>query len=260
MQQLTDRVDALGAERDRLAGRVEELEKLNAEMADQLEGTAHPINLGRTSLARVSASNVNGGRGLDSVYYGVRNAFDGGKGNVVGTTTYSYWSGETRGKQWIEVRFESPVTVTGVTVDGTPARLVELSFRKGGGEDLKVAGDLAAPAHGVVRVRLHLQEGDVPPHVNEVLVRGFVPPGVKHEASVTPLIAWDESSACQAALSHYYESDMGPRKGITAKSRRRDDEIEVTLFRDGMAMARDLFNLRTSKHAFEAMVKLVPLK
>lgn len=53
------------------AALLKEIDKLKRQvkaLGEIIEGTAQPINLGRTSIAAVNASSVNGGRALDSIW------------------------------------------------------------------------------------------------------------------------------------------------------------------------------------------------
>jgi hypothetical protein len=74
------------------------------------------INLGKTSLATVSGSLINGGRQIDNPYYGVLNLFDEGR-HFINGLNYDYWLGDAGGApQWVEVRFDVPVTVSSMTI------------------------------------------------------------------------------------------------------------------------------------------------
>ena len=75
------------------------------------------INLARLSIARVSASSVNGDRPLDNPYYGVQNMFDDGR-NWINGINYSYWLGEyNRPRQFVTVCFDVPVTVSKLVIE-----------------------------------------------------------------------------------------------------------------------------------------------
>jgi hypothetical protein len=80
------------------------------------EGSEHDlVNLGRLSIARVYASGCNGGRPLENAFYGVRNAFDGGR-NVVNDINYSTWASNGP-EDFVVVRFSEAVTVTAVVIE-----------------------------------------------------------------------------------------------------------------------------------------------
>jgi hypothetical protein len=155
-------------------------------LAAQLEGTAAPINLGRTGLAAVSASSVNGGRPLTNRYYGVLNLFDDGR-NWMNNINYTYWLSGGDLQPWVEVRFDAAVTVTSIFVEGRPSFTTQLFMAKGGQfshaavqENLK----LRTPLPGVSRLRLTFtpREDGENIKVFEVRVMGYPPEG----ADATP--------------------------------------------------------------------------
>jgi len=77
------------------------------------------VNLGRTSIASVSASSVNGKREMDNVFYGIVNAFDDGK-NVRNGIPYTYWLPEPDDTECsVEVLFSRPVEIRSISVDGS---------------------------------------------------------------------------------------------------------------------------------------------
>ncbi len=73
------------------------------------------VNLARLSIARVYASGSNGGRPLENAFYGVRNAFDGGR-NVVNGIKYSTWDSDGA-EGFVLVRFSEAVTVRAVVIE-----------------------------------------------------------------------------------------------------------------------------------------------
>jgi len=77
-----------------------------------------PVDLGRTTLASVRASSVNGGRGQGNPYYGIPNAFDDGR-HVIHGIHYTEWLPDSTPPQWVEICFERPVTVAKVEADYT---------------------------------------------------------------------------------------------------------------------------------------------
>jgi hypothetical protein len=75
------------------------------------------VNLGRTSLATVNASSVNGNGSLSDPYHGVLNLFDNGENRINGIN-YDYWlSGSGSARQWVELTFATPVKITSIDVD-----------------------------------------------------------------------------------------------------------------------------------------------
>ena len=169
-----------------------EVEKLSA----VLEGTARPINLGRTDFAAVSAASSNGGRSPGNKFYGIRNAFDGGE-NWHNNINYSYWLSAGGQSMYVEVRFDHPVTVTSILLDGGPACSPIFTFHKGGEEPHgKFSGEFKPPRplHGVTGVRLNFgdQTGNI--QVNEIHVRGYPHPDVKYKVT-RPRLILDERAA-----------------------------------------------------------------
>jgi hypothetical protein len=74
------------------------------------------INLGRTSLATVSGTPVNGNVPADDPFHGVLNLFDDGR-HLINDLNYDYWLGNnTPAPQWVDVRFAVPVTITQMTL------------------------------------------------------------------------------------------------------------------------------------------------
>jgi hypothetical protein len=182
----------------------ERLHKQVEQLAEQLEGTARPVNLGRTSLAEVSASSVNGGRGPDNPYYGVLNAFDDGV-HWVNQINYTHWLSSGESAPWIEVSLSTPVTIAEVLVVGKPPFSVQAIAAKGGEETwLSKDGTArpATPAHGISRVRLTFQTHGGNAEIFEVKVMGYPPPGAKYEVG-KPRLAVTRSTALATALEAF---------------------------------------------------------
>ncbi len=74
------------------------------------------VDLGRLSIARVSASSVNGNRSLDNKFYGILNLFDDGK-NFINNINYTNWMTDPELKHWVKIRFKSYVCLEYVTVE-----------------------------------------------------------------------------------------------------------------------------------------------
>jgi len=188
-----------------------EVDKLSA----VLEGTAHPINLGRTDFAAVAAASTNGGRAPGNKFYGIRNAFDGGE-NWHNNINYSYWlSGGGLG-MFIEVRFDHPVTVTGIVLEGAPQCSPVFSFAKGGEEPHgQFAGKFKPPRplHGVTGVRLNLgdQTGNI--QVREIRVMGYPHPDVKYKVT-RPRLILDERAAEAMARDEFQNAGFSPHHAL----------------------------------------------
>lgn len=76
------------------------------------------IDLARLSITHASASSVNGDRELDNEYYGVLNLFDRGE-NVIRRINYTTWLTDAQTTHWVNLRFDSPVTVHAVIIETT---------------------------------------------------------------------------------------------------------------------------------------------
>jgi hypothetical protein len=165
-----------------LQQRIAELEEKVKALEEIVSGDARPINLGRTSLARVTASAVNGRRTMDNVFYGIVNAFDNGD-NWYNNINYTYWLSDYYTGSWADVCFDCPVSVTSIQVEGGPSFTTTLDFSKGGRETYSSVADrleLAAPAHGVTKVRLTFESSEATPRVDEIVISGYVPLGVEY--------------------------------------------------------------------------------
>jgi hypothetical protein len=160
------------------------------------------VNLSRLSIAAVFASGANGGRSIADPFYGVRNAFDGGR-NLVNGINYSSW-GSASAQDYVLVRFARAVTVSGVAVSHASslpgAESLALHTRGGDPSSLviwptvELAGPrsvhaLAAPVAGVSEITLHFSATSAF-HVGEIEVLGPPPEGVDLTA-VTPALAAD---------------------------------------------------------------------
>jgi len=205
-------LEDLKAENARLTALLEKLEA-------QLEGTAKPINLARTSLASVSVSSVNGGRSLANTFYGVLNLFDDGT-NWHNGINYTSWLSSGEPEPWVDVHFDEPVVVHAVEVDGGPTYRVRL-FYAGGGEE---TADLRTPKAGVRAVRIAFDAGERGGNVQvrEIRVLGHAPEGVAVEARA-PRIALGRSQALGVARERFEEWRQGLFPGLREERGRRLD-------------------------------------
>lgn len=275
---------------DALRKRIAALEQTVRKLEGIVEGTAHPVNLGRTSLATVDASSVNGGRALDNKFYGVVNAFDGGE-NWHNKINYTYWLSGGGAAQWIEVRFDRPVTVTSVAVDSAPGFTAQFAFAKGG-EEIRTmrpsAAELAPPRrpnplvdaspmvggqpvqgspvlklreplHGVARVRLLFRHDQGNTRVNEVFVMGHIPPGVDYKVG-RPRVLLTVRNAEAIARQAFEEWQAALKQGAT--SRRQEDEqaIVITYSKGGLDLFRVTIRKKDGTTTTEALAGLSPAR
>jgi hypothetical protein len=246
-----------------LEKRLEELEREVQALAAIIEGTAKPINLGRTSLAAVTASSVNGGRALHDKFYGIVNAFDNGS-NWHNSINYTYWLATGGTGQWVEVRFDSPVTVTSIHVEGNPgatsAWSARLSFAKGGeaswspeNHDLR----LPQPAHGVTAIRLSFSQASTNLLVNEIRIMGYVRPDTEYSVA-RPRILVTRRSAQAIATQEYETWRLGLASRCVTNTTESDGAVVVTYSIAGHIVFRVTVNKHDGTVIREAFVKLVP--
>lgn len=231
-------------------------------------GAGPVVNLARTSLARVHASSVNGGRAMDDPFFGVRNAFDDDEPPLVGSIAYTDWLGDLR-DGWIEVQFERGVTVTEVEVRVAPGgmsppsaegtggevRLVNddgqvireawravpevvETFRSGGpgsGADGTVAFPRPQPAIGVTRLSpprsgVRSVRIHVPGGVSirEVRILGVLPPGAP-TSPATPRVLVDARTAGLAALASFAAWKDEWFSNVSSTVEEREDAVVVVL-------------------------------
>lgn len=173
------------------------------------------VNLARTSLARVEASEVNGERPMDCPYYGVLNAFDGGQ-NRIGGLPYPYWLASASGEAWVRVRFDEPVQVASLIVLDGPWAVARLTCEDGrvvllgegevapegedGPEERRGVGlgaipprvgqgdrqwNPARPVESVLEVELAFRSAEpMALRVDEILVLGQAPTGLEYQVSL----------------------------------------------------------------------------
>ncbi len=237
------------------------LQKQIKQLTELTEGKAHPINLGRTSLASVSASSVNGSRTFDNQYYGVRNAFDGGD-NWINKINYTYWLASGDLGNWVEVHFDKPVTVKYILVEGGGAFTPTFYFHANGEETLPTTSGrllLEQPLHGVRRVRLTFGKGGVNTKVNEIRVMGFPPPGAKVEIR-QPRMLLDTRSAQLLAVDRFNQWRATLGKCFAPRTEEFPDRY-VTIFgrnKDAMNLYRVTVWKETSKIETEVLSELTP--
>ena len=247
-----------------LEKRLEQLESEVQALSAIVEGTGKPVNLGRTSLAAVSASSINAGRPMNNQFYGIVNAFDDGN-NWHNGINYTYWLAAGGTGQWAEVRFDSPVTVTSIHIEGNPgatsAWSARLSFAKGGEAILSPENNdlnLLEAAHGVTAVRLNFSQAPGNLLVNEISIMGFMRPGTKHSVG-RPHILVTRKSAQAIAKQEYEQWRLGLASRCTTETVEDDGRVIVTYSIEGQAVFRVTVYKHDSSVVHEALVKFVPL-
>ena len=238
----------------RLNERIKELE-------NQLHGKAAPINLGRTSLATVSASSVNGNRELSNPFYGILNAFDNGE-NWKNRINYTHWLTDSQPAHWVEIAFDEPVTVTSISVDNGPAFSSQLFVAAGGEETFKETTSqlaLPQPIRGVTKVRLNFGGEMKPMKVDEIRIMGYVPPGTPYKIAA-PRILMTKTNAASVAQNAFELWRMAQFKYNTPPVFEEGNSYLIT-FRDdtrGLDLFRVTINKQTSEVTTESLVNLVP--
>ncbi|MCG3179065.1 MAG: hypothetical protein BIFFINMI_01396 [Phycisphaerae bacterium] len=239
-----------------------EVDKLNKEVGrlnDQLQGSETPVNLGRTSLAAVSASSVAGCKALDDPLCGVRNAFDAGSNWVDGVNATD-WKSCGENDPWLQIDFDSHVSLTSIAAQGGKIDRAEIwqvksGMRSWAATDGRVRFE--QPQHGVTRVRVHLQTGESA-GLAELMVMGYVPVGVDY-AQTTPRIAWDGSSVRVAALESYRQWGHGPTRAAASRVAESAGAWQVTVVYDGVDMCRVKFDKATGAKEFTPLAIMKPV-
>ncbi|HOK55049.1 MAG TPA: discoidin domain-containing protein [Armatimonadota bacterium] len=158
------------------------------------------VNLARLSITKVSASEVNGSRPLDNVYYGVQNMFDDGL-NIINGINYSYWLGtHSDSGAWVRISFDTPVTVNKLVIqfrnsiyhtsgiEEKKEYALQITTQNGKSkktdyyDSKRVTGfvmtnSFSEPLHNVCEIKVMLS-GFHSPAIEEILVLGTPPPGV----------------------------------------------------------------------------------
>lgn len=176
------------------------------------------VNLARLSIARVSASSVNGNRSMRCPYYGVRNMFDGGT-NVINNINYTYWLSDRGSRHLVKVRFLCPVVVREVLIETIQAspytslpREVALHFETSCGGKMVTVDYDSIPLKGFrTRYALPAAVENVsamtliffPPgydliSISEIEILGFPPPGT-NETPTRPALEVDDAEAEKVA-------------------------------------------------------------
>lgn len=241
-----------------LMERIEALENI-------IEGTAHPINLGRTSLAKVDASSVNGGRLLNDVHYGIQNAFDDGQ-HWYADVNYTNWTSGFEIRPWIEIQFEYPVTITSIFIEQAPPFTTTFYYAEGGQTDFKTVKEQltpGSPIYGVNRVKFSFDRGDETiVRVFEVRVLGYPPQNVKFTEEIPDLVVSDPEVLGQCEKRARKVLDDWKRTFLASDYTPKRQETENSIiftFGDGKEIdyLRVIINKKTHLETIEELVQLI---
>jgi len=247
---------------DQLKSEIARLKQQVKALGEIIEGTAGPVNLGRTSIASVTASSVNGGRALDSIYYGVVNAFDDGS-NVHNNINYTYWLTDGEIAPWLEVHFDHPVSVASIVVEGGGEFATRFKLVKGGEVNQPRSAEvkLPAPLHGVKSVRLTFagtQQNTATGAVHEVRILGHVPPQVKYTVQ-RPRVLLDAGNAVLRAREALDEWRQALSRGLRHEVAENGNEVVVTFYRNELGLLRIVMNKKNSNVQVTPLADLAPL-
>ena len=221
-----------------------------------------PINIGRTSLAAVTASSVNGNRSMDNLFYGIPNAFDDGT-NWHNNINYTYWLSDYNSiGTYAEVQFDAPVTITSIITESAPpfsARLIDADSA----EELHDAKDsltLNPPAQNIRRVRLMFEndsEGKV--RVNEIRIIGFIPAGTTYEVRPPRIVPSRRNFDLMAdeAFMTWLHPFLTAKKNYTQETH---DKIVYTYYIEDVPVLRVTINKRNGSKLVETFSRDRPLK
>jgi hypothetical protein len=201
---------------------------LDATLADEPQKT---INLGRTSLAAVTASSVNGTRAMDNPFHGILNAFDDGS-NWHDKINYTQWLSDYHGiGTFAEVQFDVPVTVTSIVIEGAPRFSARLTAEDGT-EQVKNGKDsvtLDSPASKIRQVRLTFEnnsEGVV--RVDEIRIRGLIPSDTKYEVRQPRIVPTQRN--LELAADEAFTTWLYPYLNAKMKNVRQTDDTIVFVY------------------------------
>jgi len=241
------------------------LKAMVEQMAEQLEGTAKPTNLARTSLAMVSASSVNGQRPFDNSFHGVCNAFDNGQ-NWLNGVNYSSWLSGGERDPWIEIRFDVPVTVAEIQADGAPPFSARIRFDQAGEQftpEVDGQAKLNPPLAGVRSVQLHFSvriddkrdRGSIA--VQEVRVLGFLPGDAKFEVT-TPRIGVTRDAVLPFAEAEFTRWNRGLLNEVKPKVTETETSFVVVYSQGDLEVFRATVSKANGEATGEPLVELRP--
>lgn len=220
------------------------------------------INLGRTSLASVTASSVNGERAMDNPFCGVTNAFDDGK-NRVNDMDYTSWEPDYGGPEtYVEVRFDVPVTVAEIIIEKGRPFTAHL-FGEDDAEQV-VKGDESAAVHPVAakisRVQIYFEpDAQHRIEVQEIKIMGMVPAGIKYTVGVPRVVVSDRNMELEAdgAYWEWLSSYAGHSKHKTV--RQEGDKTIFVYFLEDVPVMRVTVDHKTGNKKVEIISAKKPI-
>jgi hypothetical protein len=243
--------------------------------ADPATRPAELINLGRTSLASVEGSTVNGNRAMDGQYYGVIRAFDDDQ-NVINNINYNKWLPDSGLQPWVIIRFDQPVAVQSIDCLVSPNFHAEfgLSDKTQISADSGIANNISGhrlekPVKNVIWIKITFDDaasnepGDF--HgmlsVQEIRIMGAPTDATAKYTVGTPRVYIDQRTAGLAASEallewkqHLLEKDV--KSDVT-----ETPEAFITTYHKGdLAILRVTANKSDGKITTEQLAELAPRK
>jgi len=222
------------------------------------------INLARTNLASVEASNVNGERAMDNPFHGILNAFDADEGNRIKNHTYTDWLGGG-GNEWVDIRFSHTVKIKEIVAERAYPFSAVFYFEDGSEKKFGPAENITPPwpeppdpsseqslisipywgkkadfrlslehaAFGVVKIRLifinDLGQGTGNIRVREIKVLGSTPVGTEYRVQ-DPSIVINERTSRLSSQERFDQWKLQLTKGVRADLQ-EDEASFKTVFR-----------------------------
>lgn len=245
---------------EELQAQIAELEQEITILKEIVQGTAHPINLCRTSLTSVTASSVNGSRSLNNIYYGIANAFDGGE-NWINNINYTYWLAMGR-TGFVEVYFDYPVSLTSISVEGAPPFITRISFLYGGEEQHAQVSeqlDFETPVQGVTSIRLTFEQDTGNLKVNEIQILGFIPPDVEYNIGTPRIFITARNAEVMAGSAYHDWINLFLPYSNTPKIKEKQDKFIFTYQKETMDILQITIDKNTGEVTTEELVKLINL-
>jgi len=202
-------------------------EKSSAAVNKRESRAGEIINLGRTSIAAVTASSVNGDRAMNNGQCGVLNVFD------VDSRSQSYteWvCGAGDLKPYVEAVFDHPVTITSIVTEDAPRFSARFILADGSEKIQKAKGSLKLnpPIQKIQGVRLTFERKDSYEdasgglvEVKEIRIMGSLPAGTEYEVQEPRIVLNRRNLDLMAneASSAWSSCGVSPRGRVPASGR-----------------------------------------